>query len=235
MALFKRVRRLLRASLNESLNRMEDLAGTLNCLVLELCELLERAREQAAGAMASERRLAEQADGAEQAARQWSARARRAVERGAEEAAREALRRMFVMEETAQYYHQAREEQARGVASLRSSLEYLEGRLREAHMLREKLRARMTMARAQEVITRSIREAAGEEIFEEFDRIAASIETAQHRSRALAELTMQGSDKAFTNTERDMEVERELRMLKSQMHRLAGPNEPPALARRERA
>jgi len=235
MALFKRIRALLRASLNEALNRTEDPVGTLNYLVLELSEHLERAREQTAAAMAAERRLAEQADDAERAAQQWTARARRAMEHGSVEAAREALRHRSAMEEEGRYFRRAHEEQARGVASLRSSLAYLEGRLREARMIRARLRARMTSARAQEVITQSIRQAAGEEIFEEFDRIAESIATAQHRSQAMAELTVQGSDETFVMAEQDMAVERELLMLKNEAPRLPGAEGPPALPRREQA
>jgi phage shock protein A len=235
MALFKRVRRLLRASLNEALNRTEDPVGTLNYLVLELCEHLERAREQVAAAMAAERRLAEQAGEAEHAAGQWQARARRAVEHGSEELAREALRRRFAAEEMARYFRQAHEEQARGVARLRSSLAYLERRLQEARMVRAKLLARAETARAQEVVARSLRQAVGEEAFEEFDRIAVRIDTEQHRAQALAELTVQGSEEAFAIAERDTVVERELLMLKNEPPVLPAAGEPPALAQREQA
>ncbi|MHB0937346.1 MAG: PspA/IM30 family protein [Armatimonadota bacterium] len=231
MAFFTRMRRLLRASLNEALDASEDPVAALNYLVLELCEHLERARTAVAAAMAAERRLAEQAENAGQAGRQWTERARRALLNGAEDLAREALRRKRAAEEMARYFGEALEEQHREVARLRSALAYLQGRLQEARMARVKLLARVETARAQQVVTRSLQQTVGKGAFEEFDRIAARIDNQQYREQALAELTIGSSEDAFVLAEQDLQVERELSMLKDELQDIA---EPPALPQSDR-
>lgn len=226
MTLFTRIRKLLRASLNEALDATEDPVAALNYLMLKLCEHLERARTAVAAAMAAERRLAEQADEAGSAVRQWTERARRGLLNGAEDLAREALRRKRAAEEMVQYFGQALEEQHREVERLRAALGYLERRLQEARMARVKLLARVETARAQQVVTRSLQQTVGDGAFEEFDRLAARIETRQYREQALAALTMGSSEDAFALAEQDLLVERELSMLKDE---LQGVVEPPAL------
>lgn len=231
MAFFTRIRKLLRVSLNEVLDASEDPVAALNYLVLELCEHLERARTAVATAMAAERRLADQAEASGDAVRQWTDRARRALLHGAEDLAREALRRKRAADEMAQYFAQALEEQRREVERLRSALSYLERRLQEARAARAKLLAQVATARAQQVVTRTLQQTVGDGAFEEFDRLAARIETAQYREQALAELTMAGSDDAFALAEQDLLVERELLMLKEGLH---GAAEPPALPQSDR-
>ena len=231
MAFFTRIRKLLRVSLNEALDASEDPVAALNYLVLELCEHLERARTAVAAAMAAERRLAEQAEEAGGAVRQWTDRARRALLHGAEDLAREALRRKRAADEMARYFAQALEEQHREVERLRAALAYLERRLQEARGVRAKLLARVATARAQQVVTRTLRQTVGDGAFEEFDRLAARIETAQYREQALAELTIGGSDDAFVLAEQDLLVEHELSLLKEE---LQGVVEPPALPQGDR-
>jgi len=226
MTLFQRMRRLLRASLDEALNRVEDPVVVLNGLLLEMSEHLERAREQVAVVMAMERRLTEQAREADEVARQCTTRARRALERGAEEPAREALWQKLAAEALAQQYRAAQAEQARDVARLRSALAYLEERLREARVVRARLLARAATARAEDTVSVALRETTGEEAYADFARVARRIGSAQRRVRASP--TIPDGEKVYIDAERDAAVEQELRMLKH------AQSDPPALSGDER-
>lgn len=233
MGIFTRIRRLLRANINDTLDKAEDPAKMLNFLVIEMQESLEQARSQVAEAMAAERRLAQQAQEAQRATDQWADRARLALVHGQEELAREALRRKLAAGDLAAYYQRAQTEQAEEVRKLRPSLDRLERRLLEAKARRTKLLAQVQTTKAQTIITRSVRQAVGSDAFEAFDHIAGQVEMAQHRAGAIAELSHNDLEENILVTAEAAAIERELSQIKGELGYIEGEVAPVALEHRE--
>jgi phage shock protein A len=226
-----RIRRILRANINDMLERAEDPAKMLNFLILEMQETLEQAQEEVAAAMAAEARLALLAEEAEASAQQWEGRARRAVEHGEDELAREALRRKLAAAELARHYEGERGLQGRSVAQMRASLDNLRKRLQEAKARRTVLLTHLQTAQAQRVVARSLRQAVmGDDAFAAFDRLALTVENERLKSAALVELNNDHLvEDAFLVSEETVAVEQELTMLKREVQGLPGGDDLPAL------
>lgn len=235
MGILTRTRRLLQANLHDLLDGAEDPAKLLNYLILEMQERLASAREETAAAMAAERRLAQQADEAEQAAGQWEMRARLAVERDDDALAREALLRRAAATGLASQYQQADEQQQQAVAELRRALSLLQHRLQEAKTRRSALLAQIQVTRARQVIARSLKETMGDDAFATFDRLAGKIETERLQAIAISELSRDETEDTFILSEAQSMVERELTALKHEMGYLAAPPAPKALGEADEA
>ncbi|MHB9026056.1 MAG: PspA/IM30 family protein [Armatimonadota bacterium] len=231
MGMLSRIRRVLRANINEMLERAEDPANMLNFLILEMQETLEQTQEEVATAMAAEARLAQLAQEAEASTHQWDGRARRAVEHGEDDLAREALRRKLAAADLARHYGRECEQQARAVAQMRDALDNLRKRLQEAKARRVILLTHLHTAQAQRVVARSLRHAVvGNDAFAAFDRLALHVENERLKSAALVELTNDHLvEDAFLVGEETTAVEGELTMLKREVHSLPGEEEVPAL------
>ena len=229
MGIVTRIERLLKANLNDAINRAEDPAKTLNYLVIEMQESLEQAREETATAMASEKRLQQQADDAGSAARQWQERARFALTRGEEELAREALRRRTAADELATQYGRAHAEQVQAVGELRVALDRLERKIQQAKVRRTELLAQLDVARAQQLIAHSVRQTVGIEAFDTFDRIAGQIDTDRRQAIAFTRLSRDEVEDAFVVAEETEKIEQELLAMKQEMGYLEAPDAPRAI------
>lgn len=229
MSILSRVRRLIRANIHDMLDRAEDPVRVANYLILEMQESIEQAREETATAMAAEKRLALQAEEAEQAADQWEKRARLAVSRGEDELAREALLRRNAAAELANQYHHSHREQVTAVYQLKQSLDQLQKKFHDAKARRTALLAQVNATRAQQVVARSLKQAVGDEAFATFDRLADQVSTERHRAIAISELSRDEVEDAFLVAEEHDAVEHELLAMKQEMESLQAPPAPKAI------
>ena len=101
MGFFNRVSRLLRANVNDLVSKAEDPVKILDQSVADMQEDLVKLRQAVALAIASQKRLRNQADQAEAQARTWYERAELALKKNEEDLAREALTRRKTFQETA--------------------------------------------------------------------------------------------------------------------------------------
>ena len=93
MGFFDRLSRLLRANLNDLVSKAEDPVKILDQSVADMQADLVKLRQAVAMAIASQKRLRNQADQAEGQVRTWYERAELALKKGEEDLAKEALTR----------------------------------------------------------------------------------------------------------------------------------------------
>ncbi|MEO1447518.1 MAG: PspA/IM30 family protein, partial [Cyanobacteria bacterium J06635_11] len=101
MGLFDRVSRVVRSNLNAAVSSAEDPEKILDQAIIDMREDLVQMRQAVAKAIASQKRVQQQADKAQSAANSWQQRAQLALQKGNEELAREALVRKKTHAETA--------------------------------------------------------------------------------------------------------------------------------------
>ena len=101
MGLFDRVGRLFRANLNDLVSRAEDPAKILEQSVADMQSDLVKLRQAVATAIASQKRIQNQAEQAETQAQAWYQRAELALKKGEDALAKEALSRRKTYQETA--------------------------------------------------------------------------------------------------------------------------------------
>tara|TARA_E500000178_G_scaffold301263_1_gene310067 strand:+ start:9455 stop:9931 length:477 start_codon:yes stop_codon:yes gene_type:complete len=132
MGLFDRVGRLFRANLNDLVSRAEDPAKILEQSVADMQSDLVKLRQAVATAIASQKRIQNQAEQAETQAQAWYQRAELALKKGEDALAKEALSRRKTYQETATALNTQLSTQAGQVEMLKKNLLALEGKIAEA-------------------------------------------------------------------------------------------------------
>src|SRR2546426_5928471 len=93
MGIFDRLSTLIRSNISDLIARAEDPEKMLNQLIVDMRSQLAKAKQQVAGAIADEKRLAAQVDQEKQSAGDWEKRAVLAVQEGRDDLAKQGLGR----------------------------------------------------------------------------------------------------------------------------------------------
>jgi phage shock protein A len=148
MALMERVATLVRANLNDLIDRAEDPEKMLKQVILDMQNQLMQVKTQVAIAMADQHLLKKKLQENEQAGAGWLRKAELAVERQQDELARPALERVLSYRQLCASFRQQAEDQAVQVENLKGALLKLEQKLVEAQSHSEMLASRHRRARA---------------------------------------------------------------------------------------
>ncbi len=131
MALMERIATLLRANVNDLIERAEDPEKLLKQLVLDMEDGLRQLKTQVARALASQHLLEGKAREEEAATAEWQRRAELAVSRGEDGLARAALERALTQERTLAAFRAEAADQAAESEALHSTYTRLGGKLAE--------------------------------------------------------------------------------------------------------
>jgi phage shock protein A len=224
MALMERVAMLLRANVNDMIDRAEDPEKMLKQLLQDMENQLLQVKTQVAIAIADqhllEKKRQEQADGAAN----WRAKAELAVKKGEDELARLALERALSHEEMVAGFAQQVVEQTAEAESLRATYTRLQGKLAETQAQCEMLvaqhrRAKMAgrATKAQQVVENG-KEASKTAVLGRLKARIQNAEAENHAGRVLLDGEL--LEDRFTKLERDGKVEQLLDELKQKHGRL---------------
>ncbi|MFZ9173324.1 PspA/IM30 family protein, partial [Vulcanococcus sp.] len=156
MGFFDRLSRLVRANANAVVGAMEDPAKILDQSVADMQSDLVKLRQAVATAIASQKRIQNQAEQADAQAKTWYERAELALKKGEEDLAREALGRRKTCQDTATALQSQLQSQAGQVEQLKQSLVKLESKIAEAKTKKDMLKARAQAAQAQEQLQSAV-------------------------------------------------------------------------------
>lgn len=215
MGILDRVSRLLRANVNDALDKAEDPEKMLDELLREMEVEIRQARTQVAAMIAQEKELAADKAEAERGAADWQRRAELAVDQGRDDLAREALRRRRDGEENARVYAEQLTAQQQSVSRLKSQLQELENKYEQSRAKRDALIARSRRARAQQEVNQSLSDIPASDAAAEFERFERRVRTSEAKSAATEELATVGLDDDFAALERDHGIDAELEALKA--------------------
>ena len=131
MSLLERVSTLLRANLNDLVDKAEDPERMLKQIVLDMENQLLQVKTQVAIAIADEHLLAKKRIEHEQQAAEWRRKAELAVEKGHDDMARAALERALSADQLVVGFAAQAEDQKHEADNLRQALHKLEQKLNE--------------------------------------------------------------------------------------------------------
>jgi phage shock protein A len=223
MALMERVATLLRANVNDLIDRAEDPEKMLKQLVLDMENQLLQVKTQVAIAIADQHLLDKKREEHEATAADWKRKAELAVGRGQDELARPALERSLSHEQMAQGFARQLAEQKAEADALRATYTKLQGKLKETEgqcemLVAQHRRARM-IGRATEA--QNVVETHATSRTSPLQRFKARLHTAEAENHA-GKMLLEGDtlDDKFTTLERDEQVERLLGELKERQGRM---------------
>jgi phage shock protein A len=215
MGILDRMSRLIRANINDLIDRAEDPEKMLNELLREMEVNIRDARMQVANMIAQEKELEADLQEAQRDSREWERRAELAVSSGKDDLAREALRRRRDAESIATVYATQLTSQQEMVTKLKQQLKMLEAKHDEAESKRDVLIARHRATQAQRQMTETLSELPGLDSYSELDRMERRIRQEESKTQALGELQGEDLDWQFAELDRDEDIESELAALKA--------------------
>jgi len=216
MALMERVATLVRANLNDLVDRAEDPEKMIKQVILDMQNQLMQVKTQVAIAIADEHLLRRKQNENEDKGKEWVRKAELAVEKKDDELARAALDRSLGSKQMAENFRQQAEDQAVQVENLKSALQKLEQKLAEAEAKSELMLARHRRARALNKASDAQAAAAADASNEHaFDRMKNKVERSEALSQAKAELMGDTVEDRLASLERQDQIERLLTDLKA--------------------
>ena len=217
MGLIDRLSRLLRANLNAFVSDAEDPIKILDQSVADMQEDLVKLRQAVAMAIASQKRLENQAGQAKDQIKNWFSRAKLALKKGEDELAREALGRKKTFQETFESLTAQLQSQNNQVEKLKKSLLLLERKINEARTKKDMLKARAQAAQAQQKIQNAVGDLGSKSAMAAFERMEDKVEALEASGQAALELAGEDLETKFAALEGCDDIEKELETLRSQL------------------
>lgn len=218
MGILDRVSTILRANINALLDQAEDPEKTLDQLIRDMADAIGQARGQVAEMIAQEKLLEADMEKNSNLGRDWGHKAELAVSRGADDLAKEALRRKIDYEKNAQAYATQLQAQQEIVNKLKHDLEQLETKYEGAIRNRESMIARHKRALAQQKIANTAAQLSTMDPSSELARMEERIRMEEARAAALTEVNTRPSmEGQFAALEADSELDRQLEDLRAKV------------------
>jgi phage shock protein A len=214
MALLERVGTLLRANLNDLVEKAEDPERLLKQVVLDMENQLLQVKTQVAIAIAGEHLLEKKRAEQEGKTAEWKKKAELAVAKGEDDMARSALERVLSHEGLAQGFAGQVDDQKHEAENLRQALRKLEQKLSETRARSEMLIAEHRRARAVGRAAEA-RKAAGMDTGHAVERLKSRVHERSAESAAVTEvLASESLEEKFAALESGDRVEILLKEMK---------------------
>ncbi|MDZ4675314.1 MAG: PspA/IM30 family protein [Gemmatimonadota bacterium] len=231
MGLFDRLSTLFRSNINDMISRAENPEKMLNQLILDMKTQLAKAKQEAASAIADEKKLQADAEALKKQSEDWERRAMLAVQEGRDDLATQALLRYNESLQGAQSLHETWLKHKSETESLKGSLRQLNDKIEEAKRKKNILVARAKRAEAQQRIQETMAGMSDKSAFESFERMAEKIEATERKALAAAEIQQEFNSDDLVDQFKSLEykgnADQQLLELKAKMGMLpAGSSEP---------
>jgi phage shock protein A len=215
MALLERVSTLVRANLNDLVDKAEDPEKMIKQVIMDMQNQLLQVKTQVAISIADqhvlERKLAEN----EENERQWIKRAELAVDRKDDPLARAAVERSMSYKSMTEGFRQQVDDQKSQVDNLKHALLKLQQKLAEAQSKSDMLIAQHRRSRALGKATDAGTAIGSDSNAAAFDRMKRKVQHSESTAQAKADLASDDVNEKFAAMEKQEEIERLLNEIKS--------------------
>jgi phage shock protein A len=215
MALLERVATLVRANLNDLIDKAEQPEKMIKQVILDMQNQLLQVKTQVAIAIADQHLLMKKEKENEQTSADWVRRAELAVSKGEDDLARAALERSMTAKNMAASFAEQVADQTTQVENLKTALRKLELKLQEAQNKSDVLIAQHRRSRTLERATDARVEINGEANGAAFDRLKNRVARDEAVSQAKAGLATENIDDRLAALEKDDAVEKLLAEIKA--------------------
>jgi phage shock protein A len=215
MGLLERVSTLIRANLNDMIDRAEDPEKLIKQVILDMDNQYLQVKTQVAVSIADQHMLEKKLRENEDAGRDWMRKAELAVEKQQDDLARAALDRFQTSQKLALSYREQVDDQKLQVETLKNALIKLEQKLDEAKAKRDLFLARHRRGVALGKAARAQSALGDQSNSATFDRLKDRVNRTEAIATAEVELLNENAGDRLARLDRDTEVERLLTELKS--------------------
>ena len=214
MALLERVATLVRANLNDLIDKAEQPEKMIKQVILDMQNQLLQVKTQVAIAIADQHLLLKKQKENEETSDDWVRRAELAVDKGQDDLARAALERSMTAKNMATSFAEQVADQTAQVENLKTALRKLELKLQEAQSKSDVLIAQHRRARTLERASDARMEINGESKAAAFERVKNRVQREEAVSHAKAGMVADNIDDRLAALEKDDAVEKLLAEIK---------------------
>ncbi|HKS74118.1 MAG TPA: PspA/IM30 family protein [Terriglobales bacterium] len=215
MALLERVSTLVRANLNDLIDKAENPEKMIKQVILDMENQLMQVKTQVAIAIADQHLLENKRKENEEKVAEWMRKAELAVDKKEDELARAALQRVESYREMAESFGQQITDQKAQVENLKSALRQLEQKLAEAKAKADLLIAQQRRARAVAKASDAKLAIGDNSKAAAFDRMKRKVAHSEAVGQAKAELASDDIEGRLEKLEKEDRIEQLLTELKS--------------------
>ena len=220
MAIFQRIGDVLKANINDLIDRAENPEKMVKQIIIDMEEQLAGATQALGQAMASEKQAERQLQQAKNSSKEWENKAKMALQAGNEPLARRALESKVAVDNSLIQFQATYDSISQQTAQMRDNVQVLRSKLDEARARQNLLIARAKMADAQKNIATTVSSANSTSAFSKLDKMERKIEEKEATAAAFTELAgdqMKADLDAFKEMETNAAVDCELEKLKKSM------------------
>jgi len=214
MGLLERVSALVRANLNDLIDRAEDPQKMLKQVILDMQNQMIQVKTQVAIAIADEHLLRKKQKENEEKHAEWMRKAELAVDKKQEDLARSALERALGFRKLAEDFGEEIEHQKSQVEHLRSAMRKLDLKLTEANAKSELILAKHRRSRALTKASQARMAASDDSKTGTFDRMKHKVQHEEAMGQAMAEMADDNVEEKLTALDKGDEIERLLADIK---------------------
>jgi phage shock protein A len=215
MALLERVSTLLRANLNDLIDRAENPEKMIKQVMLDMDNQLMQVKTQVAIAIADEHLLLKKQKENEGKAGEWTRKAELAVDKKQDDLARVALERAMTCRQMSDGFAQQVADQKTQVETLKSALHKLEQKLLEAQSKSDLMMAQHRRSRALGKVSDARMAAGGGAAVATFDRMKNKVSRSEAVSQAKSEMADSSVEERLAALGKEDEIEKLLGELKA--------------------
>jgi len=215
MALLERVSTLIRANINDLVDKAEDPEKMIKQVILDMRNQLLQVKTQVAISIADQHVLESKLKENTESEQQWMKRAEMAVDKKDDALARAAVERAMSHQAIAASFRQQVEDQKTQVENLKAALIKLEQKLGEAQSKSDMLIAQHRRSRAMGKATEAGRAMGDNSKAAAFDRMKSKVQHSESTAQAQADLGADDVDEQFARMEKESEIDRLLAEIKS--------------------
>lgn len=220
MAIFERISDLLRANINDLIDKAENPEKMVKQIIIDMEDQLRKATQGLGTAMGSLNQVKKQLNNAQEQSNVWQNKAKSCLEQGDEELAKKALENKVNQDKLVAQYQEMTTSMEAQVNEIKSQIDILKQKLEEARNKQAMLVARSQMADAKSQMAKTLGNMDSKSAFAKMDKMEEKIEAKEAEADAFSEISgvQESEDDPFAKKDKENKINEELEKLKKELN-----------------
>ena len=220
MAIFERIGDLVKANINDLIDKAENPEKMVKQIIIDMEDQLRKATQGLGTAMGSLNQVKKQLENAQEQSNTWQSKAKACLEQGNEELAKQALENKVKQDNMVNQYQEMVTSMEAQVNEIKGQIDVLKQKLEEARSKQAMLTARSQMADAKSQMAKTMGNMDSKSAFAKMDKMEQKIEQKESEADAFANIsgTQEDTLDPFTQMDKENSVNAELEKLKKEMN-----------------
>ncbi len=220
MAIFERLSDLVRANINDLIDKAENPEKMVKQIIIDMEEQLRKSTQSLGIAMGSLNSVKKQLETAKEQSNVWQEKAKTCLSQGNEELAKQALENKIKQDNMVNQYQTMVDSMETQVNDIKAQIDILKQKLEEARSKQAMLVARSQMADAKSQMAKTLGNMDSKSAFAKMDKMEQKIAQKEAQADAFSEVSgvQESESDPFAKMDRDNAVDAELERLKNEMN-----------------